>query len=138
MQLFKISLKVIVSYADEKENHVGTIYQASNWLYLGAHTQPYLKIRGRIEHPRSLYDRYGPGGQQIGWLREHVDPKAERVAMPDKHKYIYVFDPELRQRLTAEALPYPKRDGSSDGAAPTLQVGEGGSSPTSSLHSSHA
>ena len=131
-------LKLIVSYADTKEGHLGVIYQATNWIYLGAHTQPYLKVRGRIEHPRSLYDRYGPGGQQIGWLRENVDPKAQRVVMPDKHKYVYAFDPELRESLAKDSLPYPKRVGSSDGAAPTLQVGEGGSTPTPTLHTSHA
>lgn len=128
-------LKLVVSYADTKEGHLGVIYMATNWLYLGAHNQPYLKIGGRIEHPRSLYDRYGPGGQQIAWLRENVDPKAQRVTMPDKHKYVYVFDRALRRRIANEAQPYPKRAGSVDSDAPGLQPGEGGAIPTSALQS---
>jgi len=126
-------LRLVVSYADTKEGHLGVIYQATNWLFLGGSTQPYLKVRGKIEHPRSLYDRYGPGGQQIGWLREHVDPRAERVAMMPKLKYIYVFDPELRRQLAAIAKPYPKCVESIGSDAPGVQPGEGGAIPTSTL-----
>lgn len=131
-------VQLVVSYADSKEGHLGIIYQATNFVYLGASTQPYLKVRGKIEHPRSLYDRYGRGGQQIGWLRQHVDPNAERVEMPAKHKYVYVFSKPLRRQLEATAQPYPKRAGSSDGAAPGDQPGEEGSNPIPALHSSHA
>ena len=102
-------LEIVVSYADTKEGHLGTIYQATNWLYLGASTQPYLRVKGKIEHPRSLYDRYGPRGQSVPWLRRHVDPRAERVAMPAKLKYVWPFDPALRSELAAVAQPYPKR-----------------------------
>ena len=126
-------LKLVVSYADTKQNHFGTIYQATNWLFLGASTQPYLKVLGKIEHPRSLYDRYGPGGQSIEWLRTHVDPNAERIAMKPKLKYVYCFDKALRRQLEAVSQPYPKRVGSSDGAAPGDQPGEGGSTPTPTL-----
>lgn len=134
-------VQLVVSYADSKEGHLGIIYQATNWLYLGASTQPYLKVRGKIEHPRSLYDRYGRGGQQIGWLREHVDPNAERVEMPAKHKYVYVFSKRLRRKLEGEAQPYPKPDstcGRSDtGDTSGLPPEEGGSTPTRPLHPSH-
>lgn len=131
-------LQLVVSYADTKEGHLGVIYQATNWIFLGASSQPYLKVRGKIEHPRSLYDRYGPGGQRIGWLREHVDPHARRVEMPAKLKYVYAFSKPLRHQLEATAQPYPKRAGSSDGAAPGDQPGEDGSTPIPALHSSHA
>ncbi len=131
-------LQLVVSYADTKEGHLGIIYQATNWIFLGASSQPYLKVRGKIEHPRSLYDRYGRGGQQIAWLRENVDPHAQRVEMPAKLKYIYCFDPGLRQELSKQALPYPKRVGSSDGAVPGDQPGEGGSNPTPTLQTHNA
>jgi hypothetical protein len=128
-------LKLVVSYADTKEGHLGIIYQATNWLFLGGSFQPYIKVRGKIEHPRSLYDRYGRGGQQIAWLREHVDPKAQRVEMPAKLKYVFVLDPTLRPQIEAIAQPYPKRAGSIASDVPTIQVGEGGATPTSALHS---
>ena len=127
-------LRLVVSYADTKEGHMGTIYQATNWLFLEAANQPYLKVRAKIEHPRSLYDRFGPGGQSLEWLRANVDPNARRVEMPDKLKYVWCFDPKLREKLAAVAKPYPKRAESVDGDAPGFQPGEGGSIPTSALH----
>ena len=131
-------LELVVSYADTKQGHLGIIYQATNWIFLEAASQPYLRVRGKIEHPRSLYDRYGRGGQSIDWLKKHVDPNACRVEMPAKLKYVYPFSKPLRRQLEAIAQPYPKRAGSSDGAAPGNQPGEDGSNPISALHSSHA
>ena len=128
-------LKLVVSYADSKEGHLGTIYQATNWIYLGPTTQPHLKIKGRLVHPRTVYEWYGPGGQRIGWLRANVDPRAQRVRMPDKHKYVWPFDRTLRRELEAVAKPYPKRAGSIGSDAPAAQAGEGGASPTPALHS---
>ncbi len=127
-------LKLVVSYADSDQGHVGTIYQATNWLYLGAASQSYLRVKGEVIHPRTLYDRYGRGGQSISWLRDHIDPKAERVPQGLKHKYVYAFDRKLKKRLRAEALPYPKRAESVDSDAPGFQLGEGGANPTSALH----
>lgn len=131
-------LQVVVSYADTKEGHLGIIYQATNWIFLGGSSQAYLKVLGKIEHPRSLYDRYGRGGQRISWLRERVDPHAQRVEMPAKLKYAYAFSKSLRQQLEATSQPFPKRAESVDGDAPGIQPGEGGSIPTSALQSSHA
>jgi hypothetical protein len=73
-------LKLVISYADTRQGHVGTIYQATNWLYLEeARRQTYLRVRGKVSHPRTLYSRYGPGSQKLSWLRKHVDPQAEHV-----------------------------------------------------------
>ena len=133
-------LQLIVSYADTKEGHLGIIYQATNWLFLGASSQPYLRVRGKIEHPRSLYDRYGRGGQQIAWLRANVDPHAERVEMPDKLKYVYAFSKPLRRTLEAMAQPFPKsvskcgRSDTSDTSGSPPE--EGGATPTRPLQPS--
>ena len=127
-------LRVIVSYADLKEGHVGTVYQACGWFFVGGSEQAYLKVRGRIEHPRSLYDRYGRQGQSVPWLRQHVDPNAKRVPMPAKLKYVWPFDPRLRVKLEEIAKPYPKRAGSIDSDVSAIQAEEGGATPTSALH----
>ena len=128
-------IKVVISYADRKEGHLGIIYQATNWLFLGEATQPYLRVLGQVVHPRSLYERYGRGGQSVAWLQEHVDPQARRQPMPNKLKYVYPFDYEVRQRLVPIAKPYPKnsRAGSIVVDAPADQAGDGGSNPTSAL-----
>ena len=99
-------LKVVVSYADMAQGHKGTIYQACNFTYLGETFQTYLKVNGQVVHPRTLYDRYGPGGQSLDWLRKHVDPRAKRVDMPAKLKYAYGFD---RQK-TSSGLEFSKEN----------------------------
>ncbi len=128
-------LRLVVSYADAGQGHVGTIYQATNWLFIGSATQPYLRVKGKVEHPRTLYDRYGRGGQSLPWLRANVDPNAQRVPMPAKLKYVMPLDAEMRRRLEPLAQPYVKKPSaeSVDGDAPGVQPGEGGSSPTSAL-----
>lgn len=127
-------LKLVVSYADLGQGHVGTIYQVGGWIYLGTSEQSYIRVLGRIEHPRTLYDRYGRGGQSIPWLRENVDPTARRVAMAAKLKYVWPLDKRLRRGLEALALPYPKNAAEvTPGDTPRVHRGEGGSSPTRPL-----
>lgn len=126
-------LKLVVSYADTARGHHGGIYQAGNWIYLGAAEMSWIRVRGKLTHPRSLGAKYGRDGQSIPWLRENVDPGAERVAMPPKHKYVMPLTRELRSALLPQARPYPKRAGSIDADAPGAQPGEGGSTPTPAL-----
>ena len=123
------ALKLVVSYADSGQGHAGTIYQATNWIFLGGSEQSYIKVLGKVEHPRSLYDRYGRNGQSIPWLRQNVDPRADRVPMPPKWKYIYAFDKTLRRKLEALAQPYPRRGRSDTSDAPGDQPGEDGATP---------
>ena len=129
-------LRLVVSFADLGQGHIGTLYQAGGWLYLGTSDQSYFKVRGRVVHPRTLYDRHGRGGQSVAWLQKHVDPKAERVPMAPKLRYAMPLDKALRRELAARALPYPKTAaevtrGDTSGAQPE----EAGSTPSRPLHS---
>ena len=126
-------LKLVVSYADSGQGHVGTIYQATNWLFLESGSQDYLRVKGEIVHPRSLYDRYGRGGQSLPWLQQHVDPQAKRVSMEPKHKYVWPFDKKIRRQLEAVAQPYPKRGRSDTSDTPGNPPGKGGATPTRPL-----
>jgi hypothetical protein len=55
--------KLIVSYADfTNQNHIGTIYKATNWLYLGKRTSKgasYYIINGKKMHGRSVRAKWG-------------------------------------------------------------------------------
>jgi len=125
-------LRLIVSYADLDQDHHGGIYQATNWLYAGK-TKPdcYLKVRGVIEHRKSVYDRYGCQG--LDWIKRNVDPKAERIADAGKHKYLMPLDRTMSEMIKVLAKPYPKRAGSKDNVASANHVGEGGVNPTPAL-----
>ena len=55
------NLKFVVSYADPSQGHLGTIYQATNWLYTGfSEAMPLYDIGdGKARHSRSLSHAYG-------------------------------------------------------------------------------
>lgn len=111
-------IKDVVSYADANQNHLGIIYQATNWIYIGdtaktsgSKPDAYL-IHGKKMHPRSV----GARGyrQSISWLRENVDPNAKEIWGKPKFKYIFVFDKKQRKAWQQKALPYPKKNQGGD------------------------
>ena len=69
-------LRLVVSFADSAQGHHGGIYQAAGWVYLGAAPQHAYVVGGQVVHPRTLYSRYGAGGQSVSWLRRYIDPRA--------------------------------------------------------------
>jgi len=82
-------------------------------------------------HSRTVTHRYGCN--KLEWLKANVDPNAQRIIAPPKHKYVFPLDESLRAKLLPLAKPYPKRAGSVDGGTPDSQLGGGGSIPTSAL-----
>jgi hypothetical protein len=101
-------LRIVVSYADPQAGHVGAIYQAMNWVYLGTTptTRAFRDPTGRVWHPRMVS---ATGCRKVyGRPRQVVRPdECEVIVQPGKHKYAYPLDPTMRAAL--KALPYPKR-----------------------------
>lgn len=120
-------LRLIVSFADTAQGHHGGVYQAAGWLYSGGSETHAYRVKGKIEHPKTLHSRYGIGGQSIPWLVAHVDRAAERIVAGFKHRYLMPLDAEMRARIAPLAQPYPKRvkqatdahHATGGGAAPT-------------------
>ncbi len=54
-------IKMLLSYADPAAGHVGIIYQAAGWLYLGiSQCGRYLDLGdGSPRHPRSVFSEFG-------------------------------------------------------------------------------
>ncbi|MGH6678174.1 MAG: hypothetical protein ACREDL_04365 [Bradyrhizobium sp.] len=99
--------KALLSYADPAAGHVGTIYQATGWIYLGQ-TAPasYVDLGdGKALHPRTVYDRLGSNA--VGHLRRTGIP-ARRAVVSGKHRYVYVLDLGWRWRLRDRPQPYPR------------------------------
>lgn len=95
-------IAIIVSYADGSVGHVGTIYQATNFIYTGASTNDYVYQcdNGDVLHPRTTGRMRGdlPAG--------HWRPAAA------KHRYVTFVGPmtkTLRRSMQWEPLPYPKQ-----------------------------
>lgn len=97
-------VRIVVSYADSAQGHVGTVYQATNWVYTGMTTSDYVyqpESGGPPMHPRTTARAKGelPSGR---WV-----PSAA------KHRYVaFVGSPrerrDLRRLLRWEPQPYPK------------------------------
>ena len=115
-------LRLIVSYADPEHGHVGSIYQAMNWIYTGAvKCTPKYYLNGKWVHARQA-------NSLIGTVRG-----LESRPVADKHRYLYPLDEAMRKQIEPLRKPYPKRSpcgtGEIDSAAQS-NAQTGGASPT--------
>jgi len=116
-------LRLIVSFADPDQGHLGKIYQAGNWIYTGmSKTSPSYYYKNRWIHQRQL------GSLGIS-MKDSKYPKRKGL---DKFRYLYPLDEEMRERVLPLSKPYPKKISGSSDLADTLGVhpGKGGSIPT--------
>jgi hypothetical protein len=82
--------KVIVSYSDSAQNHVGTVYQACNFIFTGT------------TKPRT--DMAAEDGKHS---RHHKGDPANRVNRSAKHRYIYFVGSKSDIRYMLSNLKYP-------------------------------
>lgn len=66
------AIRLIVSYADMNQGHLGKIYQASNWLFVGqTGHEAGIMLNGKLTHRRTINSKYGTS--DIDWLRKKID-----------------------------------------------------------------
>lgn len=130
-------IKAVVSFADQEQEHLGKIYQAANWIYVGkTQFNPVWIYEDKRIHNRAITVMGGTGafGKK---RRTKVDmSKIRRIRTIPKHKYVWPFTKEIRTKLEEMRKPYPKEldcPGSVNGSTPSYQESSGGSSPTSGL-----
>lgn len=87
--------RIVVSYADTKWNHIGYVYQATNWLYTG------------ITKERT--DMFSTAGHS----RHHDGDPKNRQERSAKHRYIFFVGSKqdvkrMKGDLRYEIKPYPK------------------------------
>ena len=103
------AVKLVVSFADRNQNHIGTIYQATNWLYIDERSNECgIMLKGKLTHRRSVGKKYG--NTCIEWLRENVDKNAQLIKGKTKIKYVYVLDNKLFQKIKEISKLYPKEE----------------------------
>lgn len=101
---------IIVSYADTEENHIGFVYQATNFIYTGLSDKHKVwYVRGKEHmHPRALC--------HSGTLKELRELYGDQLYSKDrsrKHRYIFfvgskVEIKKMKKALKYEIYPYPK------------------------------
>jgi hypothetical protein len=103
-------LRLLVSFADPREGHVGGIYQAGGWIYCGQ-TAPeagYLAPDGKLWHNRMV----SPQGVRRSFKNPHRVWRPDQcriIRLPGKHRYLMPFDDEIRAKILPLAKPYPKK-----------------------------
>lgn len=99
-------LRILVSYADSRQGHLGIIYQAGNWVYTGkAKTTPDYLYKGKYYHVRSM-NRMIKNGK---FDRAFVNSLPQRSG-GERLRYLYPLDDDMRQLVEKLRLPYPKRN----------------------------
>lgn len=101
------NVKLIVSYADSEQGHIGTIYQATNWIYTGFSVDTNLIVNGKREHRRTLGSRFGTCSSEKIKLMGY---KVEILKTKPKWKYIYPIDKTLVPLCQLLSKPYPKKE----------------------------
>jgi hypothetical protein len=115
---------IFAGYSDPEAGEIGTIYQASNWLYCGM-TSPAEKFRtpdGKIHDARQVHcmtrDRTGGTMKYKRTRAEQMELLLEQGCEffdgTPKHCYVGIYGDRrikriLRNALRWEVLPYPKR-----------------------------
>ena len=102
------SIKFLLSYADPSQGHVGTIYQATGWLYTGlSAVMPLYDLGdGVARHSRSVGHSFG--SHSVAHFQRHGVP-VKLIPQAAKHRYVCFVDPDWRERLLVPVLPYPKK-----------------------------
>ena len=96
--------QIVVSFSDHRQRHLGTIYQATNWIYLGTtitnDTQYFYK--GKWTHERTLNNNKNKS------QRNQLKAKLPKRENSNKFKYIFCFNKHERKKYLKMSLPYPK------------------------------
>jgi hypothetical protein len=94
--------KVIVSFADDGQGHLGTIYQACGAKYLGS-------SGGEVVVVFSSGARIS--GRSMVKQLEGKDMSDAKVEFSQgKHRYVFFLDKNLEAKCVKPFLPYPKRE----------------------------
>lgn len=102
-------LRLIVSFADPEQSHVGTVYQASGWIYTGNSlaSEEYI-VNGKRWHGRALRHEK-PAHLTTKETLAILDPEYKIIKGTSKYRYLYPLDSAMHEQIAPLAKPYPKR-----------------------------
>lgn len=105
-------IKCLISYADPDAGHIGTIYQATNWLYQDIErrkgTSGYIvSFDGgtKWQHSRTLFNKYGTFNYNK--LVEVLPRPFKIKELSVKERYIYPLGSKVEKKNLIKSLNYP-------------------------------
>lgn len=110
--------KFAIAFSDPEASEIGTVYQATNWYYLGytkdIHYDIYYKDGKLFLNDRDIYKKFGFRG--LKKIQEYIQDKPDLIIKKrnPKARYIYLLGnkkekKEMYQTLEKYIKPYPKR-----------------------------
>jgi hypothetical protein len=114
-------VRAIISYSDTEQNHIGTIYQATNFLFTGLNSDTNLMPNFSVSligppnykwmHSRSVSSRWG--SHNVEYLKKKIGKTFWRKKEAGRLRYIYIISDkktkkEIMKTLKMKILPYPK------------------------------
>ena len=101
--LKQLDREIIVSFADTAQDHVGYVYQATNWLYTGLSAKRTdWTVEGIDKHGHTWADKY-----TAGEMREQFGDRFSLKPRSRKHRYIYLNATKARRKHLLAKLRYP-------------------------------
>ena len=106
-------IKWIVSFADGMMGKVGTIYQATNFVYTGYNKSGGIWLTKDGERIHTLTMQQTLGSTKRDVLEEHYGKPLYRI-VGGQFRYYYFIDKKYRKKLKHKQLPYPKKENLKD------------------------
>jgi hypothetical protein len=105
LKLLPPEYEILVSYAEVSAGHVGTIYQATNWIYTGLSDR---HVEWRLEgeeskHARHLFKEHGG----IKGAKEFYGDRLQKLERGRKHRYVMLRGNKTRKKELLKKLRYP-------------------------------
>jgi hypothetical protein len=103
--------RIVVSYADTSQGHLGVVYQATNFLYTGLSARFSDPVVEGLEHQHHATYAHGMTNAEV--VARYGPDRVRFVERARKHRYVaFVGTARQKRRLRAalryETLPYPK------------------------------
>tara|TARA_R110000796_G_scaffold161348_1_gene278055 strand:+ start:586 stop:1299 length:714 start_codon:yes stop_codon:yes gene_type:complete len=98
---------IVISYADTSQDHVGYIYQATNFIYLGLSAKRTDRVF--IDGTKQKHGRH-----VISTDVENIKERTVLVARPRKHRYLQILASKTEKKALVKLIkyktePYPKK-----------------------------
>ena len=101
--------KIVVSFADTSQGHVGSVYQASNFIYCGLSAKRTdWKVKGLEHlHGQTIADEFRGVKDRAAAMREKYGEDFYLAPRPRKHRYIFITGSKSYKKRVLSVLRYP-------------------------------
>ena len=89
--------KIVVSFADISQGHIGYVYQATNFIYCGLSAKRTdWKVKGKEHlHGQTIADEFRGTKNRAAAMREKYGSDFYLKDRPRKHRYIFIIELEF-------------------------------------------